>query len=320
MGKKSSPPPQPDPSIGLAAQANMEMSKVQREIAAEQATLAREQMAESRRQYDEQQAAINRLMPTYEENLRKQTEMTDLTMNQARKAEEDYNTLYRPLEQRLVNEANVAGSAEEQALAAGRVGADVQRQIDAQREMQGRQMGQMGINPNSGRFESMNRADAIRSAAARSGAMTGARESERARGDAMRANMANFGRGIAGAASGNAGSGYNMAGGLNNAANFGLNMNSANNAALIGSYGAGLQGLGMSGNSLAGAGSLNNSAASIYNNQYQNQLAAWKAKQQSRSSALGGIGSLVGAGVGLFAGGGLQGAALGSKIGGGLFG
>ena len=294
MGKKSSPPPQADPNIGLAAQSNMELAKVQREIADRQLDLQRQQMDTANQQYADQRKQIDEAIGIYRDNISKQNEMTDLTMEQARKARDDYERLYRPNEERMVEDANAAGSEDMQEQEAGRAGIDTQRQLDMQREINARSMESMGVNPNSGKFQALGRADMIRGAAARAGAETGARMQEQARGEALRANVANFGRGIASAATGAAGQAGGMAAGTGASGGFGFGLNAANNAAMMGAYGQGMGGLGAAGGSISAAGSLNNSAANILGNQYQNQLSAWNARQQQRGGMFGGLGSMVG--------------------------
>lgn len=224
---KSAKAPPPDPNIGIAAQRQMDIGA--------------QQQAFSERQYADQQKEIERLRPLVEKTMQGQIDMNDLQMRQAKDAEENYNKNFKPLEERFAADAAKAGTQAEQDLAAGAAGVDVQRQVDMQRDASGRAMASMGVNPNSGRFQGMDRSSQIMGAAAKVGAMNGAAAMEKNRGDQMRQNAISIGRGLGAhslQASGQSGSsgagavglgqtGFNMAsqagaqymGGLNASAN-----------------------------------------------------------------------------------------------------
>lgn len=182
---KSQKAPPPDPNIGVAA--------------LQQMNIGQQQLDFSKRQYEDQQKAIEEMMPVTKKLMQGQIDMTDLQMRQAIDAEKHYNENFKPIEQRLAADAAKAGTQAEQDMAAGAAGADVQREIDMQRDASGRAMASMGVNPNSGRFQGMDRSQQIMGAASKVGAMNMAAAQEKQRGDQMRLAASQVGRGIAGA-------------------------------------------------------------------------------------------------------------------------
>lgn len=148
-----------------------------------------------------------------------------------------------------------------------------------------RQMGRMGINPNSGRYASLANQNQIAGSLAAAQAGSIADRAMRAEGLQMRGNLA-------AARSGNASGFLGMSGGFGSAAlgASGAGMGAYQSA--LGSRAAGQQlGLGFG-----------NAANSGYNSYFGNQMAQYNANQ-----AGGGwgdaLGSIVGTGVGMFAGG-----------------
>jgi hypothetical protein len=169
-------------------------------------------------------------------------------------------------------------------MAAGAAGVDVQRQIDMQRDASGRNMAAMGVNPNSGRFQGMDRSSQIMGAAAKVGAMNGAAAMERARGDQMRQNAISIGRGIAGHSLAASGVSGNNAAGAVNLGQTGFNMNAAAGGQFMG-------GLGQAGSSFG-------SAANTYLGLHGAQMSTWKANQESKNQMIGAIGGVAGMAMG----------------------
>jgi len=138
------------------------------EIAAQ---LGREQLAEARRQYDENMAIARPIVDA-------QARLMDQAYEQGNETFNNFRTEGRPLQQamrdiamgRLTPEVSAQAEAE-----AARAGADVQAQLSSQRAATTRSMQRMGINPNSGRMAAMQGQMDVAAAAARAGAMNTAR-------------------------------------------------------------------------------------------------------------------------------------------------
>ena len=84
-----------------------------------------------------------------------------------------YQTVYKPLAQQIIQMAQQGLDPNKEAQTAG---AAVTQSFGNQNASMGRQAASLGINPNSGRFEGLMEAQRIAEAAARAGAMTGARQ------------------------------------------------------------------------------------------------------------------------------------------------
>lgn len=283
---KSKKPPAPDPLVTQIAQQNSAIS-------AEQMKLGRESLDFSKQQYADSMAEAERLRPIFDRLAGQQIEAADLSMELTKQAKADYDSTYRPIEQRLAADAMVAGSEGEQTRAAGLAGADVQRNLDMQREIGARQMASMGVRPDSGRFAGMNRTEAIMGAAARAGAETGARAAEKLRGDTMRMNTAAIGKGQQGLVLQGAQVGTNVGGAAAGAA--GQNLNTRSNI--------GQQYQGNVGNvslQYGNAANTNSGAAGILNTQYGNRLQAWQASQQAKSGLFGALGNAAGMAAGMY--------------------
>ena len=141
------------------------------EAAAIAAQLGREQLAEARRQYDENMAIARPIVDA-------QARLMDQAYEQGNETFNNFRTEGRPLQQamrdiamgRLTPEVSAQAEAE-----AARAGADVQAQLSSQRAATTRSMQRMGINPNSGRMAAMQGQMDVAAAAARAGAMNTAR-------------------------------------------------------------------------------------------------------------------------------------------------
>jgi hypothetical protein len=106
-----------------------------------------------------------------------------------------YNTLFKPIEDRMVSDANSYDTPEAQAAAAATAKADVMANAGQVQQQNARQMASMGISPTSGRFAGVDRGNDLSTALAAAGAQNGAREQVKATGMALREGVANFGRG-----------------------------------------------------------------------------------------------------------------------------
>lgn len=173
--------------------------------------------------------------------------------------------------------------------AAAEAKADVVANYGQQKEMAARQMASMGVNPASGKFAGVTRAQDTNAALAAAGAQNNARKMVQQQGIALRADQANYGRGGSSVAAQQAGIGLNSG-----------NSAVANNASANSNFyqNAGIMNQGFQGN--IGA---NTSAGNMLNTLYGNQVQAWSAEQQANATSAAGIGSMVGtiAGAGITA-------------------
>jgi hypothetical protein len=264
---KSKKAPAPDPAIGQAA--------------LQQQNIAQQQLEFSKKQYEDQQAAIKEMMPVQKKLTEGQIAMNDLQMRQALEAEDHYKKNFQPLEERFAADAAKAGSQAEQDMASGAAGADVQRQIDMQREASGRAMASMGVNPNSGRFQGADRSAQIMGAAAKVGTMNAAAAAEKNRGDQMRLAATQLGRGISGASLAASGASGASASGANALNSTGYNMAAASGAQFMGG--------------LSQASTTFGQSANTYLGLHGAQMSTFNANQAQRNQLIGGIGQVAGA-------------------------
>lgn len=272
MSKGGSSAPAPDPQIGKAA-------LLQAQTGEQWLSFAKDAFQIS----TERQADLDALTK----------QVTDLQLGLAndqltnsREDRERYEQKFKPIEDQFVDEASTYGSPERQAEAAAEAKADVQTAAAQAKEQSQRQASAMGLNPASGRFQSMDRATEMGTALASAGAQNAARTQVRDKGLALKADVVNLGRGLptmsAQAASLGLSAGSNAVG-----------LNQGTNAQYIAS--TDIMGSGYKGQMGGYAGQ-----ASTLNQQYANQINAWQAEQQVKSANAAGIGSAIGGIAGLF--------------------
>lgn len=158
------------------------------------AQLGREQLDESKRQYELNRAAIAPIVST-------QKQIMDESLAQA----QDYNTYnkttFRPIEQRLAQEAQDFSTAGAREGFARKAVSDLEQAQANESAQADREMFASGINPNSSRFAGLKRIQSITNAGARAGAATKARETADALGWAKSLDVAGLGRNLPGASS-----------------------------------------------------------------------------------------------------------------------
>jgi hypothetical protein len=180
----------------------------------------------------------------------------------------------------MVQDANTFDSPERRERMAAEAAADVTRRYQGALEANQRAMERMGVNPSSGKYQSITNDINLGLARDSAGAMNKARRDTELQGMAMRQGAAQFGRsmpttGIAtDAAALNAG---NSATG-NLATQAGLH-NASTNAAQ---------------NWFGGATGANSAAGNLALGQYQGQLNAWQQASQNSASSAAGLGNLIG--------------------------
>lgn len=192
----------------------------------------------------------------------------------------DRDTLYRPLEQQLVTEANNYDTAARRDAAASEAVADVGMQAEAARQAQTRQQQRMGVNPSSGKALALQSQMGLAEAAAKAGAANTARDKVETVGRALKMDAVNIGRNNASSQATSASLALNAGQGATSAAVTPVNV-------AQGGVGMVQQGLGTSLNGLGGA-------SNIFTNSSNQQ---WQASQ----AAAGALGDLLGAGMTAYA-------------------
>lgn len=165
--------------------------------AAEQtAALSKEALDWYRQVYNDEapmrQQAIDRANAVSDAQLDAMNTQTALAKDYA-----DYNRqTFRPLEQRIVSDAQNYDSQERQDQAAGKAVADVQLAAAGARAAGSRELERMGLNPADGAYGAMQRSADIGTALGSVDAANKARLNVQNIGRAMRADAANMGRGL----------------------------------------------------------------------------------------------------------------------------
>lgn len=266
-GKGGGSAPAPDPAIGQAAQANVELGK-------DWLAFAKDQFAQG----NERQAVTDELNTKV---INQQLETQDRANTWAQQDRARTLNTFQPVEDAFVKTAQEYDTPEKQAEAAATAKADVIAASDQAKATGIRQMAAMGVSPTSGRFAGITRAQDTNTALASAGAQNNARQIVRDKGLALKADAINMGKGLASSTAAAYGIGTNAG-----------NSAVANNATANNSFNA--NGSVMS-QGFSGAIGANNSAGTILGNLYGNQLSAWNAQQQANATSAAGTGQMVGA-------------------------
>lgn len=244
-----------------------------------------------------------------------------------------YRTLFRPVQDKLVNDAMTWDSAERLESEAAKAKGDVVANAAQQRAASQRSMASMGVDPRSGRFAGVERATDLATALGAAGAQNATRDNVRAQGIQLRGEAGQLGQqvlgngqqanqislaatgaaqnarvvgqntamqaknlGLAAAGVGNTSAGLSV--GQQGAGYTGIQVGNSSGSGAVANYGAGQNNFytngGVMGQGFSGAIGANGSAAGILNNQYGNQLNAWAAGQQASGQASAGWGSMIG--------------------------
>jgi hypothetical protein len=107
-----------------------------------------------------------------------------------------YRDRFRPIEDRIAQDAMTWDSEERQQAEAGKAKADVIRNAEQQQAANRRQMASMGVDPRSGRFAGVDRATSLDTALAAAGAENTARDTIRQQGLALRGQAAQVGQSV----------------------------------------------------------------------------------------------------------------------------
>lgn len=272
-GKGGGSAPSPDPQIGKAALDNVQLGKDWLSFARDQSTIA------NGRQTDldnlNNQVAGSQLQAMNDSNARSAQQW------------ERYQSMFMPVEDRMVSDALNYDAPEKQAEAAAAAKADVQLSAQQAKEQQAREAAGLGISPTSGRYAGIDRSLDTQTALAEAGAQNNARQQVKAQGMALREGAANFGRGNSSDAAQQLGLGLNAGNSVVGNTVAGENNFRANAGIMSGAYG--------------GAINANSGAANIMQNQYNGQLSAYNAQQARAGQESSALGSAIGGAAGIAA-------------------
>ena len=267
--------PAPDANIGIAA-------LKQAELGEKWLNFAETQFAEGNRR----QKGIDKL----ENQIREQQIATqDQANTWSKEDRERYKSVFLPMEDKYIEDANNWDSEARQSQMAGEAKQDVMTSAAQAQQQNERQMASMGVDPRSGRFAGVDRGNDLSTALASAGAQNNARSSARTQGMAMRADAVNMGKGLPSQAAGAAGLGLSAG---NSALGGALNANSAwqqNNGIMGQGYGGAMQGYAGQANTLS--------------NLYGMKMQGWQSEQANSQANSAGLMSGIGtaAGLGLMA-------------------
>lgn len=270
--KGGSSAPDPDPKIGEAA-------LKQAETGEQWLSFAKDAFAVSQDRQKELDALTTRVT---EQQLGLATDQA----NWSREDRERYESVYRPIENKYIEEATNYASPERQAQAAAEAQSDVQSAAAGARAASERNNAAMGIDPRSGRAGGVQATSDMGIALAEAGAANNARTAVRDKGLALTADVANMGRGATSAAAAGAAGSVGASGTA-------LSGAQASNAQALAAPSVVAQGF-------SGAMQGYGGQASTLNQQYGIQSQNWQAQQQMAAQSASGFGSFLGGVAGLF--------------------
>ncbi len=266
--------PDTNPGMIAAAESSREVGQMQKDVAMEYLNFSKEQYAD------------------FKDDLKEIAQAQKQIMSDTAKRAEEYATYeretFRPLEKRLVAEAEGYSTSAKQEELASQGMADVAQAYQMQRQQALDTMAKYGINPNSARFAAINAQLGQGEAAARAGVATKSRIAAEEMGRARLYDAAALGRGLASNATAAAGTAV----GAGTAAGSSFQ---APAEYMSKSYG-------QTGNMLGGASSSFGTAGNIYGQEFNARMGAYESQQASKAATM----SAIGQGVGMWAGGGFK--------------
>jgi hypothetical protein len=277
MGGKSKPPPAPDYSP--IAQASAESARISAEV-------AREQLAWAKEQYAQDKEITSRVVDS---QIAAQEQLNKFAADDRRR----YEMLFQPMEDNVLLDAAGFTPERNQAraeAAAGRATADVSNQFAMARAAAQDRLESFGIDPSQTRAQALDVSARMSEAAARAGAGTSVYDqtlrAEEATGRALRSEAVNIGRGYPGQVAGT----YGLA----------LQAGSAGAQTALAQTASGAQTMGTGPQWQATGNQALNIWGNTLNMSHQNQMARYNAQQQQSSGWGSALGSVLGAGAGLF--------------------
>jgi hypothetical protein len=266
--------PDTNPGMIAAAESSREVGQMQKDVAMEYLNFSKEQYAD------------------FKDDLKEIAQAQKQIMSDTAKRGEEYATYeretFRPLEKRLVAEAEGYSTSAKQEELASQGMADVAQAYQMQRQQALDTMAKYGINPNSARFAAINAQLGQGEAAARAGVATKSRIAAEEMGRARLYDAAALGRGLASNATAAAGTAV----GAGTAAGSSFQ---APAEYMSKSYG-------QTGNMLGGASSSFGTAGNIYGQEFNARMGAYESQQASKAATM----SAIGQGAGMWAGGGFK--------------
>lgn len=267
--------PNPNPGQIAAAEASKEVGQMQKDTAMEYLNFSKEQYAD------------------FKDDLKEIAEAQKKIMADTATRSEEYATYeretFRPLEKRLVSEAEAFNTDEKREQMASQGMADVAQAYEVQRQQALDTLAKYGVNPNSARFAAINAQLAQGEAGARAGVATKSRIAAEEMGRARLYDAAALGRGLASNATAAAGTAVGAG------------------TAAGGSTTAGAEYMGRSygqtGSMLGGASSSFGTAGNIYGQEFSARMQGYNAQQQQKSDMFGAAGKLAGMYFGMADGG-----------------
>lgn len=268
MGSKGSVP-SPDPQIGAAALM--------------QARLGKEFLDFTKEQYVISNARADKLDELSQRVTEQQLDASKTAQGWAAEDRTRYKSVFQPLQDQFVAEAQKYGSETYQADAAAKARADVMSAAGRQAAQRERTMAAMGISPASGRFAGVERAADVSVSLGAAGAENNARQLARDKGLALKADAINLGNGLPSSAAGSLGIGVNAGSSAVNTATVPMNAYAQNNAMVQGGYQTAMGGYQGQAQTLLG--------------QFNAQMQGYQAQQAAGSGFLGAVGSVAGAAI-----------------------
>jgi hypothetical protein len=209
-------------------------------------------------------------------------QLTTMNNNNAwAKQQQDRQTsVFQPLQDQYVKEAQDYGSQSNQEARAAEAKADVMNNAATANAASARSMASMGINPNSGRWAGTQRAQDLGTAVTAAGAENTARQAVRDKALDLKANAINMGNGVA----------------ANTATAYGLGTTAGNSAAgnQLASDAAQRANVAAVGQGYGGALSGYAGQAGTLASQYNTNIQAWGLGQQAGASSSAGMGNMIG--------------------------
>lgn len=261
--------PAPDPNVGIAALQNVQ--------------LGREWLAFSGEQFKIANARQDKTDALNEKVVNQQYSMMVDSGNWAKEDRQRTKDVFQPMEDRFINEANTYDSAAKLSDSAAQARADVQQSNAAAQEASQRNMMSMGVNPASGKFAGITRANDLNGALAMAGSQNSARQQVRDKAMSLRADAINIGKGLPSSTV----AAYGISNGMGNSM-------VANNQSGNQNFFAG-QGIMNTG--YQGAIGANTSAGNMLANQYASQMSGYNAQQAAAAQSSNGFGGLLGTGI-----------------------
>ncbi len=269
----SSPPPPPD--LGPAADASMEVGRMAQQT-------AKEQLAWSREQDTMNRATLDKVLAVQLPAMRDQFE-------NARQDRSRWEEMFKPMEDEFARYAKEFDTPERREAERGKAIADISTRFDASRRNALQRLEGYGVDPSQTRNSALDIGVRTAQAAAQAGAATSADRYVEGKGEQLRGQAIQLGRGLVG------GVGAQYAGAVgagSNAVQGGNATTATSSNAINATQGWGNQALGGFG-----------ANANILSQGFGNEMDAWNAQSQQTAGMLQGLGSIAGMAMGVKDGG-----------------